>query len=438
MPRRDGSPRPVTVLSTSSRILYSALVDHLRPSLIEPTRGFANWSEHRAFGLRGEHQYVLELDIAACYEYVVHTLLCEDLILHTSDIAASRAIESLLTEIYPLNRGLPQMMVASDLLADVYLSRLDRRIQRDGWNMHRFADDIRVIAESWEASNECLAKVAHYARDIGLILGAKKSNIYKRETLQRMEAEDNEFFKDRFDQATDALTETIFNITSPYEEVEIEEHPPEALEALLAATWLLLNDWYELVHGKPGAEAPTPMRNLLGRCLILLQLNPDPLPAAWLREIVFHEPLRLEQVCRYLIFRSKKHSDEDHWPGLADMCRMSRQTPWESLWLLHVAQNLHSVKGESQSLEQVRNWATEQLGDSHEIVRCQAAWFAAKHHLLNDSVVSRLYLHASPLTQPALTAAAVLHGDPISRQVLQSLLSDSPLNKEAGDWAQTQ
>jgi RNA-directed DNA polymerase len=206
MPRRDGVPRPVTVLSPASRALYRSLVEHISDSLPPPSRAAGRWEEHRAFGLEGAHDHVVDIDIASCYEYIDHESLWDELNLRSMNLDAVGGIISLLGELYERPRGLPQMLDISDRLGDAYLSRLERSLQRDGLEVHRFADDLRVIAGDWESANIYLERAAEYARRDGLILSTKKSTIYKRTTLARQEHTDSEFFVRYFQQARQALT----------------------------------------------------------------------------------------------------------------------------------------------------------------------------------------------------------------------------------------
>jgi RNA-directed DNA polymerase len=147
MPKRGFSPRPLVLLGATQRVAYVALVDLLSKSLPAPSRGPGKWSAFENFGLPGSTPtatYIVSLDIAACYEYINHEMLMGELVLHSADVTISEAVRSLLTKALPQGTGLPQMMAPSDLLADVYLSGIERELVRLGFSNQRYADDFRV------------------------------------------------------------------------------------------------------------------------------------------------------------------------------------------------------------------------------------------------------------------------------------------------------
>ncbi len=435
MPRRLAGPRPVQVLSPVARTAYTAMVEALGEALPEPTRGAGRWSEHSRFGLEGPHDYVVDVDIAACYEYISHDLLIEELVLRSMDVPQCAALGALLGEIAPTKRGLPQMLRASDLLADAYLSVLDRRLERDGLNLHRYADDIRLLASDWGHANRLVEDCAEYCRDLGLILAGHKTTIYKKATLIELAREDAVFFDGYFQAAIDDLTRIIYVLGSNYantdEEIE-EVIEPDELEAAEEAARTILYEWHALVR----AEKPVPnaMRRFLPVALSMLGKSEHRLPESLLQDMVFHEPQRLEQVCQYVVRRAanKAFARERHWGSLRGLVTMGRQGPWAKLWLLHTMERLPGRS--SQAVDDVREWAVQQLTDRHEVVRAQAAWALALDEALPPRSLGPLYARSSEMSQAALAAAATIQPR-VPPSVLRAIQEDAPLNREAAQWA---
>lgn len=438
MPRAsNGSPRPVTVLSTTARTIYRSLVSHIDDALPESTRGPGLYDKHRNFGLDGSFDYFVEVDIAACYEYIDHSILREELVSRSSDVIAATSIVDLLAELYQLGRGIPQMLEPSDRLADAYLSRLDRRIQRDGWTMNRYADDFRILTQDWVAANECLAQVSEHARTMGLILSSTKSTVLKRTTLERAQIEDDAFFRERFNEAREALAEAIFqNLQSPYGDLIAEmETNPENPDVWPETGRQIVLQWHNETGGADGVdEAGVPLRNALGLSLLLAERSDERLADKVLGDLVFKYPIRLEQVCRYILHRQFTLYEEDEdWASVLSLSQAGRLSPWGKLWLLHTAEQLQPTDSESQA--RFLEWVERQLLDRHELVRGQAAWLCGLNERLSQSQLQELYSVASPLTQPAL-AAATARVATAGAQFKESLRNDTTLNREAFQWAE--
>jgi RNA-directed DNA polymerase len=227
--------------------------------------------------------------------------------------------------------------------------------------------------------------------------------------------------------------ELIYFATSPYEDPEAEQLIPADVDAAREAGWKILHEWHDLIKAD-GSEAaiPHPMANVLGALILLESDNRTRLSTPLLKEVVFHDPPRLEQVCRYVIHRSKAFQQESNWSTLATLVAMGRQSPWAKLWLLHAIDLIPTRRGRAKNA--VMEWAMHQLHDRHETVRAQAAWITAGHNLLTEETLARLYSEASQLSQPALSAAAVRQGG-LPKSVTRAIEEDHPLNKEASQWA---
>jgi RNA-directed DNA polymerase len=440
MPRRGFGPRPVEILSPTSRTLYSALVDHLAPALPEPSRREGSWSEHREFGRTGDHNYVVELDFAACYELIDHGDLQRELLLRSFDSEAVKAIGKLLGGLGRHGRGLPQMLAASDRLADAYLDVIDRRLVRRGYQLHRFADDVRVLAEEWDEANEILEQAAGYGRSLGLILSSSKTGIRRRDVLDDQEDEPFNLLKEYLSEVTAELSDIVV-ISGPYGSPEFDVEDPDDAEALQETYARILAEWHdEFRESQDEGRAMTLQHGLashINTALASAVARPQALPAALLEDLVFHDPTRLESVCRYLLDRRKTIKATGRLSNslLKALTGMGRQSAWAKLWMLHASAEATSVPAA------VIDWIEHQLDDTHEVVRAEAAWTAACHGRLRTNDLETCYSSATEITWPALAAAAARQqqataAEGLKRQVVDAVRNDGPLNKEAYAWAQ--
>lgn len=441
MPRRGYGPRPVEVMSPMSRTLYSALVSHLGPYLPERSRKPGAWPEHRRFGREGDHSHVVELDFASCYELVDHTDLHQELLLRSFDQPVVDALAALLRGVGRHGRGLPQMLADSDLLADAYLSIIDRRLRRNGHDLHRFADDIRVLADDWDRANQIIEIAAEHGRSLGLILSSEKTRVLRKDALAQAEDEATRLLHTHLDEARVNLTELVELDDDPYGTPTVAELEPSDSEALGTAYESLLHAWHAEFRDSREDPALTLSRGMvshINKALVELHDHESSLPVDLLDDLVFQDPTRLEYVCEYLLARRQHAADEQLTASLlARLTGMGRQGPWAKLWLLHVAGQIDDVA------DDVAAWVKRQLGDPHETVRAEAAWTLARRGQLETGDLEGCYEDATEITAPALAAAAAKQDDvaqhngaaALKAAVVRAIRNDGPLNKEAHEWA---
>lgn len=429
MPRRGFGPRPVLVLSTVDRVLYSALVESIRASLPPTRRSREDWSAHDSFGLPGSEptaDYIVDTDVAAYYEYVEHATLAMELTVQTMNAARVESLIEFLTAAFGRARGLPQMSAESDLLADTYILALDRELLRRGFVLSRFADDYKILADSWAIANEVVEAAAGGARELGLVLSSEKTRVRKAATLVDRKTERDDFIQKYFDQAMDDMS--FFELMDgDYGEIEESEETPDEDDAMDEAYHRIVNDWVS-------APKDEPMLNtkFLGSALLRLQNASTRLSDEAIVEIAFWQPIRLEKIADYLTARAGEVAQ--NWATIAKLVAMERQSPWAKLWLLDMSTSQDSTGG-GEDFNAVVEWAATQLADQHEVVRAEAAWFLANARALDLSQVSRLYDRATALSKPAIAACIGRQADLDSTPLLKSILSESKLNAAAHAWA---
>lgn len=207
VPKGGGLVRPGVRLSVADRVVYTAAVGacidkldtatrwsqgscdfatrlnpsklHERSWLRNPFKGWKEWHDRSLQRLDSSSvEYVLTADIAGFFENISIGLLRSDLarIGCPADVAdlIARCLNSWAR--CP-DRGLPQGVMASDLLAKLYLEPFDRRIRGEGIRHIRYTDDLRLFAQTKEDAQRGLVAVTRVLRERGLTLQSHKTQI---------------------------------------------------------------------------------------------------------------------------------------------------------------------------------------------------------------------------------------------------------------------
>lgn len=435
IPRRGFGARPVEILSPVSRTALSALVRVLESSLVEPSRADGAWKAHRDFGREGPHTHVVELDYASCYEMIDHTDLRHELLLRSFDIDTIDALMALLAGVGHHGRGLPQMLDASDRLADTYLSVLDRNLARSCHIAHRFADDFRILANNWEESMSIIDLAADIGRSIGLVLSSSKTAVRLKETLDSQEQERRATLLAFVTQAGEDLAWWLEN--DPY--ASGDSVPPDHMDVLRGALWALLENWHEQFashRGAAGSQYSSDLASFTSLALSVLGDHAENLRVELLRDLIFDDPTRFGTVSRYLEARLQVDGAEYVTKVVTDLSSAGRQGSWAKLWILHLVEQLGSTVDLNSALQ---DWVRAQLNDGHEVVRAQATWTLATQGALIDRHLQHAYPGATDVSVHALAAACARQerdaGAPkLNRSLTQAIRNDGRLNQEAYAW----
>lgn len=429
MPRAGFVPRPVSLMCAPSRVLYRALVQGISGELDTSPRSPERMSDHYDFGEPsgpGQGYYLVEFDIASCYEYIRHDDLRREAVFVTLKPEHVEAITSFLDGIYPGVAGLPQLLWDSDVLAELVLDSISRALTREGWHLSRIADDFRIVAHTWPDANLAIERGAELSRSWGLVLSTLKTGVYGAGTLWGRKEEVEAYIQEYFRSAEEDLTD--YDVVGGDYEEGLVVVPPEKEDALRAAMRRVLEDWHQ---GQ--AEHPTLNFAAAGHAVSVLIGDAERLGDDLLADLVFKQPLRLGIVCHYMISRDEP---SENWSTLARLVKSGRLSPWAKIWLFDVAAALPADGTDSQRT--VVDWVSAQTQDPHEVVRCQAAWVLAKHQAITSEELARLYADASSLTHPGL-AACVGALDPGGETNLwDSVRKHDPLARAASAWASGQ
>lgn len=164
-PKPSGGERPMGIPVVADRILMGAAADALA-TVLEPTfsdRSYAyrpNRGARQAVGeIAGSPRlrsgWALIADIASYFDNIDHGLLLAMLREHVADDAFVRLVTAWVTnpardggqDTRP-KRGVPQGSPISPILANLYLTPLDRWMERKGLDYARYADDFVALCDS--------------------------------------------------------------------------------------------------------------------------------------------------------------------------------------------------------------------------------------------------------------------------------------------------
>ncbi len=187
--------RPLSVPPVRDRVVQAAMKIALEPvfeaDFLSCSYGFRpQRGQHDALqvlldeSFKG-NRWVVETDIANCFEAIPHSMLMQAVEERISDrtvLALLRAfLRAGVMEDGSLRRsvtGSPQGGVISPLMCNVYLHRLDRQ-----WDdathgrLVRFADDLAVMCTSRQQAEAALARLTELLADLGLEPKAAKTRI---------------------------------------------------------------------------------------------------------------------------------------------------------------------------------------------------------------------------------------------------------------------
>ena len=153
--------RELRIPTVTDRVLQRAVLQVLYPIFepqfydgsfgYRPGRGLDD-AVQRIIVLRvNEYNHVLDADIDDYFNQVDHALLLEFLRQDLPDQSLMGLIRAWLSVSRPKSgepRGIPMGSPLSPLLANIYLHRLDQRVDAFGYPFVRYADDFLVFAES--------------------------------------------------------------------------------------------------------------------------------------------------------------------------------------------------------------------------------------------------------------------------------------------------
>ena len=128
---------------------------------------------------------MVDADLKSCFDTIPHERLLALVAERVGDGRVLALVESFLRAgvleaaqgWQPTERGTPQGGVISPLLANLYLNPLDQQMEKAGWAMVRYADDLVILCRSEAEAQKALAAVRHGVSEAGLTLHPEKRRV---------------------------------------------------------------------------------------------------------------------------------------------------------------------------------------------------------------------------------------------------------------------
>lgn len=374
-------------------------------------------------------------DIAACYQYVDHGLLAEELLVQAGDHAVVETVTALLRETGGRAYGLPQQSDASDLLAEAFLARLDRALVRRGLLVARYNDDFRFTCATWSEAVRAIEVLAEESRLLGLTVNDLKTVTWRRKNYEDHLDEADRLRQEIADEAAIDLTQ--FDV-DPYDGTLVEQ-PPEPDQVDRLGSVRVLERWASLLHnGTVAAGRRAEHRavvELLPWALRTLQTSPDT-PPGTVR--VCMRLLRLERtltpaVATYLTSRQDDASVLSAFDGL--LRSRAYLNGWQTWWLQQPLARLVGFADGTGSRARLR-WERDALTSAEHtpVLRAHATHPLARHGAIGHEEILGIYDRSSSAVRPVLAASLALLAPP--PEVRAAVTGDSALCRWAYEWAE--
>ncbi len=182
---------PVVRDRVAQEVLRRLLAPVFEPQFHEASYGFIKGRNcHQAIEKVLEHhnqgyRVVLDADIKGFFDNIPFAVIMKAVAAEVADGNILRLIEKFLAAgvlengvFKPTTVGTPQGGVASPLLANIVLNRLDWQLHEAGYRFVRYADDFVIVCQSQQQAQEALVLVEHVLEaDLGLALSPEKTQI---------------------------------------------------------------------------------------------------------------------------------------------------------------------------------------------------------------------------------------------------------------------
>ncbi|HVD40154.1 MAG TPA: RNA-directed DNA polymerase [Solirubrobacterales bacterium] len=438
VPRQRPGYRPVPHLSFLERVLFQALIDLLAQeladdierlnlrSLAEPDEG-----ERRAFERYPLEDNAIEFvglaDVASYYEYVDHDQLVRDIVDWTGDVDLADGIGQALTMLVGRQFGIPQGPRPSDVLADLYLSAIDRDQARRGVRAWRYNDDFLIGAAGEEHALLLLRDLETLLRGRGLVLNHEKNRFVDRETY----AEWVDTLTQRLAEATIENVGLTFYGFDPeaFAAFEISDADPRAVEALF--------------HQAMDDTEPDPYRvnvRILQQALPVLAKEYSLAPLERLEELATKWRAYARHVSLYLRELIGTDAEEEMLKAVGALLeKRDDLVPWVRGWLLDPLTRSDEAIVPDRLSQKIDEWLNGE--DEPWFVRGRCALALAQRGLIPGQEAFNSIFERAPAPVRADLVAAVRLAEPRwGQEWIQALGPGEPLLQtiatwEPGDWS---
>lgn len=186
--------RPLGIPAVKDRIVQTALRNVLEPIFekgfaehsygFRPGRGCKDALRRVEQLLKTGKTWVVDIDLRKYFDTIPHGWLIQEVRREIADGGVLELINGYLKQsvMEGLDRwvpemGTPQGAVISPLLANIYLNPIDHEMQRQGYDMVRYADDMIIMCSTQEEAENSLRKLKALIQERGLSLHPEKTRI---------------------------------------------------------------------------------------------------------------------------------------------------------------------------------------------------------------------------------------------------------------------
>ncbi|WP_244094372.1 group II intron reverse transcriptase/maturase [Jeotgalibacillus salarius] len=195
IPKQDGSKRYLGIPCVLDRVVQQAILQVIEPRIdpyfSENSFGFRKGrNAHQAIKLAEQYyengyRTVVDCDLKSYFDTIHHQRIHAYLEEFISDKVILKLIWRFLRsgildkDIYiKTTEGTPQGGPLSPILANIYLNKLDRKLEERGHRFIRYADDFVIYVKSPRAGERVMESISTYIeKDLGLTINQKKSQV---------------------------------------------------------------------------------------------------------------------------------------------------------------------------------------------------------------------------------------------------------------------
>jgi hypothetical protein len=425
--------RPVAVWDLRSAVAYRAPSERLGAVLPVPVRSGAAWEEFKVAPLHKPGAYIVAADIAACYQMIDHGELGQELSVQTGDREAVDHTMALLRAVSGRTYGVPQQSGPSDVLAEVLLASLERRVIRKGIDILRYNDDFRINASGWSEVIRSIEVLSEEARHLGLLLNDAKVITYKRATYHRVLEDAKRLRAEIAQEAELDLTEIWLSYEGDVEVSEPEASDVEELSALrILERWNKVAGKGDVANSKRAEHVA--LVQLLPLALRVLSASANDTPGALdiaMRVLRFEQTIT-PNVCEFLLTR------QDHAALIAAFDKLLREkaylTGWQAWWLQRPLVRLEGLN-KGTGVGRRRDWMLSNFTDARRgsLLRAVSSISLAHHGLVTAEDLLPVYDRASQIEQPIIVEAMGLLKP--STSLRKAVTEDNKLHAWIYEWS---
>lgn len=432
VPRGDLGYRPVPYLGFQQRVLLGALTNLLAQEIVDEL----GWIELRSLtdpedgSRRGFERlpidagsrFIAMADVASFYEYVDHGQLSQDIVELTSDVDLAEAINELLAALVGRDFGIPQGPRPSDILADIYLAAVDRRLARAGAESWRYNDDFLIGAEDEHQARLWLRELEKILRERGLVLNHQKNRI----TNLGVYVGWVDLLAEKLAESAIENVDTSFYSFDPdaFAELEIDEVDLEVVESLFLRS----------LEGE-GLDPYKVNSRILQQTLPVLAKESSQVPLEHLDELVEEWGAHSRHLSLYLRELLGTDAEPEMVSSLGGVLNKKREiTPWVKGWLLDPLARCERQLNRRGLGAKVKSWFLSER--EPWFVRGRSALVLAQRgYIVDQKTFERIFNHAPAATRAELVAAVRLAEPSWGDKWLRSLDPKDPLLIEIAKWS---